>query len=225
MSQDTSATLLSHGTNLDGTVRSRKRHSSKNESNLKNDWNQRHLIRSGKQPLLCSWDELPAWYQDSENEYIRHGYRPEMNSKWACLLSWTYVHNEVFNIYSHLVAAVAFTFGLVLTDRTMVWHFPAATISDRAIFAFFVSAGVCAFSLSSLYHTFICHSKYLSERWLQLDFVGIVTLTFGGFISGIYVGFYCDPPLQKLYWSMVSTAQGTFPAYADSSLTLLRSQS
>jgi adiponectin receptor len=86
----------------------------------------------------------------------------------------------------------------------MVWNFPAATNVDRAVFAFFVSAGVGAFSLSFLYHTFICHSLHFSSLWLQLDFVGIVTLTFGGFVSGIYVGFYCDPALQKLYWSMVN---------------------
>ena len=205
MSQGSSGTLLSRGASLEDTVRNRKQHLHRRESNLKNEWNQRHLIRSAKQPLLCSFDELPPWYKDSENEYIRHGYRPETNSKWACLLSWTYVHNEVFNIYSHLVAAIAFSLGLAVTDRMIVWHFPAATTIDRAIFAFFVSAGICAFSLSSLYHTFICHSKHLSERWLRLDFVGIVTLTFGGFVSGIYVGFYCDPALQKLYWSMVGS--------------------
>src|SRR5437588_9882969 len=44
----------------------------------------------------------------------------------------------------------------------------------------------------------------LLKLWLQLDFVGVVILTLGGFVSGIYVGFYCDPALQKLYWSMVS---------------------
>ena len=71
----------------------------------------------------------------------------------------------------------------------MVWKYPAATLMDRAIFAFFVSAGIGAFTLSFLYHTFICHSLHFSNLWLQLGFVGIVALTFGGFVSGIYVGF------------------------------------
>lgn len=188
---------------MTGTVRKRNQYSSNQESDLKHDWNQRHMIQSGKQPLLCSFDELPPWYKASENEYIRYGYRPEMNSKWSCLLSWTYVHNEVFNIYSHFIPAIAFLFGTVITDRTLIWRYPDATILDRAIFTIFVSAGLGTFTLSSLYHTFICHSKYVSDLWLRLDFLGIVSLIFGGFVSGIYMGFYCDPDLQKVYWSMV----------------------
>lgn len=189
---------------MDGAIRKRKQHSSGERSGLKERWNERHVIHSGRRPLLCSYEELPLWYKESENEYIRHGYRPELQSTWACLSSWTYVHNESFNIYSHLIAALSFLVGLFIVDRLMVWRYPAATIVDRAVFAFFVSAGVGAFTLSFLYHTFICHSLRFSTLWLQLDFVGIVTLTLGGFISGIYVGFYCDPALQKIYWSMVS---------------------
>lgn len=190
---------------MDPTVRRRKEHTSDRTSDQKDSWNQRHVINSDRQPLLCAFEELPTWYKESENEYIRHGYRPELQSTWACLSSWTYVHNESFNIYSHLIAAISFLVGLILTDRLIVWRFPAATIVDRAVFAFFVSAGIGAFTLSFLYHTFICHSLHFSNLWLQLDFVGIVTLMLGGFVSGIYVGFYCDPALQKLYWSMVST--------------------
>jgi hypothetical protein len=191
---------------MDRTVRRRKERSSERTSDLKDGWNRRQIIDSGRRPLLCAYEELPTWYKESENEYIRHGYRPELQSTWACLSSWTYVHNESFNIYSHLIAAISFLVGLILMDRLIVWRFPAATIVDRAVFAFFVSAGIGAFTLSFLYHTFICHSLRFSNLWLQLDFVGIVTLMLGGFVSGIYVGFYCDPALQKLYWSMVSTA-------------------
>lgn len=189
---------------MDGAIRKRKQHSLDEPSGLKESWNERHVIHLGQRPLLCAYEELPLWYKESENEYIRHGYRPELQSTWACLSSWTYVHNESFNIYSHLIAALSFLVGLFIMDRLMVWRYPAATIVDRAVFAFFVSAGVGAFTLSFLYHTFTCHSLRFSTLWLQLDFVGIVTLTLGGFISGIYVGFYCDPALQKIYWSMVS---------------------
>ena len=185
-------------------IRNRKEHSLDKKSDPKETWNQRHTLKSGRQPLLCSFEELPAWYRDSENEYIRHGYRPELSSAAACLSSWTYIHNESFNIFSHLIAALSFLVGSFLMDRLIIWNFPAASTADRAVFAFFVSAGVGAFTLSSLYHTFICHSLHFSHLWLQLDFVGIVCLTFGGFVSGIYVGFYCDPALQKRYWSMVS---------------------
>jgi len=47
------------------------------------------------------------------------------------------------------------------------------------------------------------HSQQVSLLWLRLDFVGIVVLTLGDFVSGIYLVFYCEFTLQKLYWSMV----------------------
>ena len=206
----------------DGAVRKRKQRPLDEHAGLHDSANGRRAIQSGQRPPLCAYEELPLWYRGAENEHIRHGYRPELPSAWACLLSWTYVHNESFNIYSHLIAALSFLVGLFLTDRLMAWRYPAATTVDRADFAFFVGAGVGTFTLSCLYHTFICHSLRFSTLWLQLDLAGIVTLILGGFVSGIYVGFYCDPALQKLYWAMVSIPSLTFldnPSFASSFLS------
>lgn len=47
------------------------------------------------------------------------------------------------------------------------------------------------------------HSMRVSDLWLRLDFVGIIILTLGDFVSGIYMVFYCEPTLQKVYWTMV----------------------
>ena len=38
----------------------------------------------------------------------------------------------------------------------------------------------------------------------QLDYLGIVILMWGSTIPSIYYGFYCDSPLQKIYWANVS---------------------
>lgn len=38
---------------------------------------------------------------------------------------------------------------------------------------------------------------------MRLDYVGIVVQIVGSFIPGIYFAFYCEPQLQKVYWSMV----------------------
>ena len=164
---------------------------------------------------LYALEELPIWYQESENEYIKHGYRPETKSTWSCLVSWTYVHNESINIYSHLIAAVSFLAELFAIDYLMKAHFPGASQQDRLVFAAFLATAVTALTLSSLYHTFICHSLHVSHLWLKLDFVGIVSLIFGGFLSGIYVGFYCDPGLQKVYWSMVRYSRKARRSEAD----------
>jgi len=49
------------------------------------------------------------------------------------------------------------------------------------------------------------HSYKVSSLWLRIDYVGILILILGSFFSGIFVGFYCEPSLQRLYWSMIIT--------------------
>jgi hypothetical protein len=52
------------------------------------------------------------------------------------------------------------------------------------------------------YYTLISHSAELSHVWLRFDFVGIVALTLGDFVLGIYMVFYCEPTSQKGYWTI-----------------------
>ena len=179
----------------------RRRPSAAQQKSEREDESKHRL--SNPKITLCSYDRLPTWYQDNESNHIRHGYRPETRSASACIHSWTYVHNETFNIFSHMAAAVLFTTILLCINVVITRNYPGATFKDRIMFAAFLSTAVLAFTLSFMYHTLMSHSLPVSNLWLRLDYVGIITLTFGGFLSGIYVGFYCEPELQKLYWSMV----------------------
>lgn len=87
--------------------------------------------------------------------------------------------------------------------RVMAIKYPESTIGDRLIFAFFfLTASVCL-GISATYHTLMNHSATVSNLWLRFDYVGIIVLTLGDFVSGIYFVFYCEPTLQKVYWSMV----------------------
>lgn len=65
-------------------------------------------------------------------------------------------------------------------------------------------AASCCFLVSALYHTLLDHSPDVAHRWLQLDYVGIITLILGNFVSGLHLGFYCTPSLKYFYWSLVS---------------------
>jgi adiponectin receptor len=152
-------------------------------------------------PKLLSFDELAEWQKDSP--FILRGYRPESNSAHACFASWLYLHNETVNIYSHLLPGILFLAGEAMIYQYFEASYPMATIPDRLIFAFFLLTAVTCFCLSAMFHTFLSHSPLVSHIWLQLDFVGIIVLTFGDFVSGIYVGFYCEPGLQKVYFTMV----------------------
>jgi len=150
---------------------------------------------------LLSYDEIPEWHQD--NEFIRNGYRLESYSAAACFASWTYLHNESVNIFSHLLPSV-----LALTAEAFLYHYfsiryPRSTYGDRLVFAFFLMTAAVCLGMSATYHTLMNHSQKVSELWLRLDYVGIIILTLGDFVSGIYMVFYCEPTLQKVYWAMV----------------------
>lgn len=62
------------------------------------------------------------------------------------------------------------------------------------------------FDASSTYHTLLCHSARFADLWGRFDYAAIVFQILGSFISWIYIGFYCEPHLQKIYWSMVCNA-------------------
>lgn len=150
---------------------------------------------------LLSYEELPEWYQD--NEHIRTGYRPVSFSSRACFMSWMYLHNESFNIYSHLIASALYLSLQLVLSYLFYESFPNATTTDRAVFAFFLMTATVTFFLSSTFHTMMNHSMSLSHLFLRIDYGGILLLILGHFVSGIYVGFYCEPALQKVYWTMV----------------------
>ena len=150
---------------------------------------------------LLARDQVPAWYQ---TDYILTGYRPVAHSVRRCLESLGFCHNETVNIYSHLVPAVAALLGNWLLARHFALRFPLAPPADRAVFHLYLATSVLCFGVSSTFHTLLCHSPSYFALWLRLDYVAIIVQILGSFISGLYIGFYCEPHLQKTYWSMVS---------------------
>ncbi|KAI1483588.1 hypothetical protein K445DRAFT_309523 [Daldinia sp. EC12] len=147
---------------------------------------------------LVLYDEIPEWYQD--NPYIRRGYRPVSHSARVCFRSWLYLHNETVNIYTHLVPAVALLIGGLVYLFSRLQH---RSNDAGVVVVLLLSASACL-SLSGAYHTLMCHSREVEALWLRLDFVGIILLILGSFISGIYVGFWCESLERKIYWSMAS---------------------
>lgn len=152
-------------------------------------------------PRLLNRDEVPSWY--GHNPYIRTSYRPVTPSISRCLSSLLYLHNETVNVYSHLIPATIALLGNGLLYVYFSASFPDATWADQLVFHIYLTTSVICFGISSAYHTFLCHSARYTDLWGRLDYVAIVFQILGSFISGIYIGFYCEPHLQKLYWSMV----------------------
>ncbi|EEH19383.1 hypothetical protein PABG_01702 [Paracoccidioides brasiliensis Pb03] len=144
--------------------------------------------------------EVPSWY--AHNSFIRTGYRPVNGSVRLCVNSLRFIHNETVNIYSHLIPA-----GIALASNGLLHlyfcdRYPTASMVDQLALHVYLTSSVVCFGISSTYHTLLCHSEPCSGLWARLDYVAIILQTVGSFVSGIYVTFYCEPCLQKLYWTM-----------------------
>jgi len=111
-------------------------------------------------PLLLPYHDIPAWCQD--NEYILHGYRPGTDSATECFASCFYVHNETFNIFSHLVSAVCSLFCGALLCQFFLVRWPNATTRDQVVFVFFLFIAVVCLLTSSIYHTLMNPSALVS---------------------------------------------------------------
>lgn len=156
---------------------------------------------SGPGPRLLSRDEMPSWFD--HNPYIWTSYRPITPSVLRCLSSLLHLHNETVNVYSHLIPAMVALLGNGLLFVYFSTTFPESSWSDQFVFHVYLTTSVICFGISSAYHTLLCHSAHVASLWVRLDYVAIVFQILGSFISGIYIGFYCEPHLQTIYWSMV----------------------
>lgn len=143
-------------------------------------------------------------------------YRPISHSYRACVCSLTYMHNETISIYTHLIPAILFLLAQAIIHPLFKVRYPDATVSDRIIFVVFLTTATICLGVSAGYHTLCNHSKRISELTLRCDFVGIVILTLGFFISGVYMGFWCEEKIRWIYWGIVSLFFSPYPSSSSS---------
>lgn len=166
-----------------------------------------------KRRSLLSSKEIPAWYSEP---FIYSGYRPILLSTKSCFRSLAYLHNETINIFSHLLPALAAVILICLIPWYFSARFPNAVWQDHLIFQLYLVASAICFGTSTLYHLLLCHSERYRNLWVRCDYAGIILQILGCFVSGIYVGFYCEQNLRSIYWSMVrcSSVHSTSSAFA-----------
>ncbi|WVQ78671.1 hypothetical protein IAT38_000758 [Cryptococcus sp. DSM 104549] len=175
------------------------------------------------QSLTISYDEslrdLP-W--QSDNDYIRHGYRRAIPSIKGCLWSAvSYLHNETVNIHSHSIGA---GFFLVLLPLHFIpTHFPnffrnsdplptPPQLHDKVAMSVYLVCAVSCLGLSSWFHTVSCHSKDVCDAAHRGDYIGIVILIVGSIAPGMYYAFHGNFPLQIFYTTAIIGA-GITSAY------------
>lgn len=121
------------------------------------------------------------------------------------LTSLTFLHNETCNVYTHLVGAlllplIATAFMRVLSEP----QFLNVSGTDYVMFGIYFWCAECCLIFSATYHLVGPHSHDVEQFWHRMDLLGIVIVTVGTFIPGIYYIFTCEPGLQKLHWAIVS---------------------
>lgn len=118
---------------------------------------------------LLLWEEIPAWQQDG-NQFIETGYRyrtpqpahtssdqlltnfcrlPADGSYRKCLKSWTYIHNETVNIFSHLIGSLLFFTLPIGVYKELAPRYATADRADVFVFATFFSGVAICFMLST----------------------------------------------------------------------------
>jgi adiponectin receptor len=103
-------------------------------------------------------------------DFINTGYRCELNIKESFKSIW-YIHNETFNIWSHLIASIGFIFCL-FSEKSFI-------------------LGICFFSMfssmlfSTMYHIF-CSSTSIYYYALSCDNIGMFNTIFACVGSAVY---------------------------------------
>ena len=155
-------------------------------------------------PTLLPYEKMPKWFQHNNNPWILHDYRPISDSIWKSFGSLWYLHNETVNIYSHLIPAVVFFLGGWYILHYLAGTYSRVTSADLAVFSSFMLTATICYASSALYHTLMNHSYTVDRLCHRLDMLGIGIFIVGDIVLGVYMIFWCETTLRKIYWSMVS---------------------
>ncbi|CAD2213149.1 adiponectin receptor [Angomonas deanei] len=169
-------------------------------------------------------DQVPEYLRD--NQYILSHYRAYYSFK-ACVGSLFRLHNETFNIWTHLLGGMYFVY-LIYDLYAFLFHEYSdgngvsftkddqqrvvlvsrngneRTAMPFIIFGLYSFGCLCCMFCSACFHTFLCHLSTPAFRFAHaLDYFGITALTVGSFIPFCNYAFACDPEWGVFYLKMI----------------------
>lgn len=155
-----------------------------------------HALARAKEHGLIHYDDLPEPWR--VNPHILKGYRFS-EGKWACVRSVFGLHNELINIWTHLlgfIMVLALAFYFYPTSA----NFSNSTKTDIFIAAVFFFAACKCLVCSTIWHTMnsISHQTLL-ERFACVDYTGISLLVAASIMTTEYAAFYCEPSSRWTY--------------------------
>merc|ERR1711920_125261 len=171
---------------------------------------------------LLFYHQIPDWYQD--NEFILTGYRPVSKSYNTSVKSIFSCHNETFNIWSHLLfSGPSFLIGCYYLKMFVGNILNLYGESDSSVLkrytpiamSFFYLSACSMFFCSSIFHSFMNHSKKMNPKLLCCDYSGIIIMINGGVVTYLYLTFgalLCYKKLAIFYISsnLILSSLGIF---------------
>jgi adiponectin receptor len=134
------------------------------------------------------------------NPYMNEGYRVHYNMK-DCLCSIFSLHNETFNIWTHLLPLL---FIIFYVFRIMVDLLHGSKDIDKIMVSFYFVGSTIALAGSVIYHTFSCISRKSHDVCLCFDMGGCLFLMLGFMYPCVYFAFYCDETLRIIYIALTT---------------------
>ena len=131
-----------------------------------------------------------------DNEFILRYYRRPNHSFYQALSSLFYLHNEFFNIWTHLGGALILSLlGFLALQR--LEHI--AYQGEKTTWIVFIASALTCMLSSTLFHLLRQHSPTVYRATIIFDYIGISFLIFGSFASAMFYIFFCDAYSMRLY--------------------------
>eukprot|EP00164_Ancoracysta_twista_P002646 GFYU01003521.1.p1 GENE.GFYU01003521.1~~GFYU01003521.1.p1 ORF type:complete len:299 (+),score=39.47 GFYU01003521.1:126-1022(+) len=142
------------------------------------------------------FEKIPDHMKD--NPHIHHGYRVNYTFLESLMSLFT-VHNELINVWTHLVAFFYFAYLAWWNYLEGIAH-PEDTVSSlRMVISMYCAFGCFTFLFSSVFHLLVSMEKDVALIFAKLDYSGIVIQILGSFFSGLHVAFYCEEDTSVWY--------------------------
>eukprot|EP00966_Prymnesium_polylepis_P127396 2946580-Prymnesium_polylepis.2 len=155
--------------------------------------------------LIVSSPELPDYLH---TPFILKGYRAHLTIA-ACARSIFAVHNETVNVWSHLLAAIAFVFHLVE-------QIAAGKATPPLLVCLMANSAV--FIVSTCAHTFCPINKAWHARCWAADWSAIAFAILGNLYPICHFGFAEHPTERAVFAALLAVSCSTIVVLANSSV-------
>lgn len=136
-------------------------------------------------------EEIPEWMRD--NDLVLAQYRPQMGVRQA-LRSLFSLHNETYNVWSHVVGLVLFVGLLAQWLLAPLPPFANPEPQRKWPLALYLAACCYVYVCSAAAHLFYVVSKRVCVMLWKLDHISIAVCCTAGFVPIIDAAFTCSGP-------------------------------